>query len=172
MSEPVDWEIPARARPKPQDLGIDLDRTLSGVFSLNARIPGEVVAKGEFDGYWEYVLDEAIFTAPAHPNWGGTGLIGADGRLAGIGSLYLRFGSDKEDGRDGNMIVPIDLLPPILDDLTKFGRRRKPPRPWLGFYAAEVEDKLVVAGLAGGAPAEKPDLRVRATITAIAADHH
>ena len=120
----------------------------------------QIAAKQEFAGYWEYLLDEAIFTYPAHPNWGGTGLIDPSGRLAGVGSLYLRYGGDKEDGRDGNMIVPIDLLPPILDDLMKFGRRRKPPRPWLGLFAAEVEEKLVIAGLAGGGPAEQADLRV------------
>jgi S1-C subfamily serine protease len=58
------------------------------------------------------------------------------------------------------MIVPIDLLPPLLDDLLKFGRSRKPARPWLGLYAAEIEDKLVIAGLAEGGPADQADLRV------------
>src|SRR5712691_13469649 len=49
-----------------------------------------VFAKREFAGYWEYVLDEAVFTAPAHPQWGGSALIGADGRVAGIGSLLVQ----------------------------------------------------------------------------------
>ena len=40
-----------------------------------------VIEKHEFAGYWEYLLDEALFTAPAHPQWGGTALVGADGRL-------------------------------------------------------------------------------------------
>jgi len=53
--------------------------------SVAARIAG----KQEFAGYWEYVLDEAIFTAPAHPNWGGAALIGPAGDLLGIGSLQL-----------------------------------------------------------------------------------
>jgi S1-C subfamily serine protease len=37
-----------------------------------------VFARREFAGYWEYVLDEALFTAPAHPQWGGSALIGAE----------------------------------------------------------------------------------------------
>ena len=100
-----------------------------------ARSPSHIAAKQEFAGYWEYLLDEAIFTYPAHPNWGGTGLISNRGELIGIGSLQL------ERERDGkaehvNMIVPIDLLKPVLDDLRKFGRVNKPARPWLGMYLA------------------------------------
>src|SRR5262249_59633691 len=87
-----------------------------------------VFAKREFAGYWEYVLDEALFTAPAHPQWGGSALIGADGRLAGIGSLLVQ---EKIDAGtiQGNMIVPIDLLAPILDDMMKTGPATPPPRP-------------------------------------------
>ena len=56
--------------------------------SVAARIAG----RQEFAGYWEYVLDEAIFTAPSHPNWGGTAMIGSKGELLGIGSLQLEQG--------------------------------------------------------------------------------
>src|SRR4249920_212182 len=49
-----------------------------------------VFAKREFAGYWEYVLDEAVYTAPAHPQWGGAALIAPDGKLAGIGSLLVQ----------------------------------------------------------------------------------
>jgi S1-C subfamily serine protease len=118
-----------------------------------------VFAKREFAGYWEYVLDEAIFTAPAHPQWGGAALIGADGRMLGIGSLLVQ---EKIDAGvlQGNMIVPIDLLAPILDDLLKLGRPNQPPRPWLGVYVTEATGRLVIAGLAAGGPAEKAGLRV------------
>jgi S1-C subfamily serine protease len=118
-----------------------------------------VFAKREFAGYWEYVLDEALFTAPAHPQWGGSALIGADGKLAGIGSLLVQ---EKVDAStlQGNMIVPIDLLAPILDDMTKTGRPSRAPRPWLGMYVTEAGERLVVAGLAPGAPAERAGMRV------------
>lgn len=118
-----------------------------------------VFAKREFAGYWEYVLDEAVFTAPAHPQWGGAALIGADGRMLGIGSLLVQ---EKIDAGvlQGNMIVPIDLLAPILEDMLKLGRPDRPPRPWLGLYVTEAGVRLVVAGLAPGGPAERAGLRV------------
>lgn len=120
-------------------------------------LAARIISKREFAGYWEYVLDEAIFTAPPHPEWGGAALIDAHGRLLGIGSLLLRNESDEPGG---NMFVPIDLLRPIYDDLLRFGRVDKPARPWLGMYAAETEGQCVVAGLAGGAPADRADVQV------------
>lgn len=93
-------------------------------------VQANIVARQEFAGYWEYLLDEAIFTAPAHPSWGGAALIGSDGKLLGIGSLRLQM-SDGDEVADINMVVPIDLLPPILDDLLNRGQVNKPPRPWL-----------------------------------------
>jgi len=122
-------------------------------------IAARVVARQEFAGYWEYVLDRAIFTAPAHPFWGGAALIGADGRLIGIGSLHVQNANGRELRRDVNMVVPIDLLPPILDDMLTYGRPNRPPRPWLGLYAQEVEDAIIVAGLAERGPAGKAGLR-------------
>ncbi len=122
-------------------------------------VAARIVAKQEFAGYWEYVLDEALFTAPAHPNWGGTALIGPAGDLLGIGSLQLQHATEQGQARNINMIVPIDLLKPIFDDLMKTGRRVGPPRPWLGLYATEVEHRLVVVGLAERGPAKKADLR-------------
>jgi S1-C subfamily serine protease len=110
--------------------------------------------KREFAGAWEYVLDEAIFTAPAHPQWGGTALIDEHGLLCGIGSLLVQELAGNTTVQ-GNMVVPIDLLDPILDDLARFGRVQRPPRPWLGLYAAENGGQLLVTGLAGGGPAER-----------------
>ncbi|MGQ0675795.1 MAG: S1C family serine protease [Rhodospirillales bacterium] len=126
-----------------------------------------VLAKREFAGYWEYVLDEAIFTVPAHPNWGGAALVDAEGRLAGIGSLLVQERiEDKEI--QGNMVVPIDLLDPILDDLLRYGRVNRPPRPWLGMYTTEFNTRLVVAGLARGGPAERAKVEVGDMVLAVA----
>jgi S1-C subfamily serine protease len=122
-------------------------------------VAARIVAKQEFAGYWEYVLDEALFTAPAHPNWGGTALIGPAGDVLGIGSLQLQHATEQGQAQNINMIVPIDLLKPIFDDLVKTGRRSGPPRPWLGVYATEVEDRLVLVGLSERGPAKKADLR-------------
>jgi S1-C subfamily serine protease len=130
--------------------------------SLAARI----AAKQEFAGYWEYVLDEAIFTYPAHPNWGGTGLISPKGELIGIGSLQVER---QREGRDEhlNMIVPIDIAKPILDDLRKYGRVNKKARPWLGLYSTEIEDKIVVVGIAPKGPAARAELKTGDVVVAV-----
>jgi S1-C subfamily serine protease len=117
-----------------------------------------IVAKQEFAGYWEYLLDEALFTAPAHPSWGGAGLVDAHGRLIGIGSLRLQM-SAGGNVSDINMVVPINLLPPILDDLVSRGRVDKPARPWLGAFSAESNGKVVVMSVAPGGPAAKAGLK-------------
>ena len=132
-------------------------------------LAAQVVARQEFAGYWEYLIDDAIFTAPAHPNWGGTALLGEHGELLGIGSLQLP--SRTTDGRivPLNMVVPIDLLKPILDDLLTLGRVDAPPRPWLGLYATEDEDdRVVVIGLAGDGPAKRAELRAGDVVRAVA----
>ena len=131
-------------------------------------LTARVVAKREFAGYWEYLLDEAIFTAPPHPSWGGAALIGGDGALWGIGSLLVQEALGPGRAQDGNMFVPIDLLPPILDDLMRFGKVDRPPRPWLGLFATEAGGALVVAGLASGAPAARADLRVGDVVLKVA----
>lgn len=123
--------------------------------SLKTRIIG----KREFAGYWEYVLDEAIFTAPAHPQWGGAALVDAQGALIGIGSLLVQQDVNGESIH-ANMFVPIDLLHPILDAMLRTGRGPEPPRPWLGMYTQDPEGKLVVGRLTAGGPAEKAGVRV------------
>src|ERR687894_2757772 len=127
---------------------------MAGVGGRKHSVAAWIVAKQEFAGYWEYVLDEAIFTAPAHPFWGGAALIGPDGDLLGIGSLQLQGATERGPAGHLNMIVPIDLLKPILDDLLTLGRANRPPRPWLGLYVTELENRVVVMGLAGNGPAQ------------------
>jgi S1-C subfamily serine protease len=151
--------MPALARGSAANCKVGDRVMLAGHGGRSHTLEAKVFAKREFAGYWEYVLDEALYTAPAHPQWGGAALIGDDGKLAGVGSLLVQ---EKEGARtlQGNMIVPIDLLEPILNDLLTMGRANRPPRPWLGLYATEIGEHLVVAGLAGGSPAEKAQLEV------------
>jgi S1-C subfamily serine protease len=127
----------------------------------------QIVDKHEFAGYWEYFLDEAIFTAPAHPFWGGAALIGAEGKLLGIGSLHIEQTTGQAARRDVNMIVPIDLLAQNIEDLLKYGRVDRPARPWLGVYSAETEGKVVIAGVAEGGPAAEAGLRRGDLIVAV-----
>src|SRR6267378_2257093 len=106
-------------------------------------------------------------TAPAHPQWGGAALIGADGKLLGIGSLLVQEKIDSGT-LQGNMVVPIDLLEPILDDMVKTGRSRRPSHPWLGMYTTEAGKKLVVAGLAPGGPAERAGMKIGDVVVEVA----
>ncbi len=128
-----------------------------------------VFAKREFAGYWEYVLDEAIYTAPAHPQWGGSAMIGSDGKLLAIGSLLVQ---EKVDAGtlQGNLLVPIDLLAPILEDMLRLGRPAQPPRGWLGLYTTEAGGKLVVAGVAPGGPAERGGIKVGDIVLEVAGE--
>jgi len=121
-------------------------------------VEADIVARQEFAGYWEYLLDDAIFTAPAHPSWGGAALVSDDGKLLGIGSLRLQMSRGSEVA-DINMVVPIDLLPPILDDLVSRGRVDKPPRPWLGAFSAESNGEVIVMSVSEDGPAAKAGLR-------------
>lgn len=131
-------------------------------------LAAQVVACQEFAGYWEYLIDSAIFTVPAHPNWGGTALIGPRGDLVGIGSLQLQHQAQGGAIVPLNMSVPIDLLKPILDDLLTLGHVGKPPKPWLGFYVSETEeDQVSIIGLAGDAPAQRAGLRAGDNIQAV-----
>ncbi len=144
------------------------DVVVAGAGGRQKSVSATVVARQEFAGYWEYLLDDAIFTAPSHPHWGGTALIGPKGDLLGIGSLQLQHQASGGRVVPLNMMVPIDLLKPILDDLLTHGRVQTPPRPWLGLYAAEDEGQAVIIGLAGEGPAKRAGLRAGDIIRAVA----
>jgi S1-C subfamily serine protease len=159
-------ELPALPIGKSNELQVGERVVVGGAGGRHRSVAARIAARQEFAGYWEYVLDEAIFTAPAHPNWGGTALIGSTGELLGIGSLQLE--QPKDAGNEHlNMIVPIDLLKPILDDLLTVGTRNRPPRPWLGLYATEVNNRCVVVGLSNRGPARKADLRTGDIVLAV-----
>ena len=139
---------------------------LGGAGGRSRSIAGRVAARQEFAGYWEYVLDEALFTYPAHPNWGGTGLINSAGELIGVGSLQVERAREGEN-EHLNMVVPVDYLKPVLDDLRKFGRANRPVRPWLGVYSTEIEDKIVVVGIAPKGPAARAELKTGDVVLAV-----
>jgi S1-C subfamily serine protease len=126
---------------------------------LHHALAAWIVSKQEFAGYWEYVLDEAIFTAPAHPLWGGAAVIGPSGDLLGIGSLQVEHRNEAGETGTLNMSVPIDLLKPILHDLVTSGRADRPARAWLGVFATELDENVVVVGVYNRGPAESAGLK-------------
>lgn len=131
-------------------------------------VVAEVIGVREFAGYWEYLLDEAVFTAPAHPNWGGGAVINENGQLVAVGSLFVQQSGDGEQPVDGNMAVPINLLKPILDDLLSRGSACRKPRPWLGLFGTEIEDHLMVAALSEDGPADQADVNVGDVLVKVA----
>ena len=116
--------------------------------------PVMTVSRREFAGYWEYLLENAIFTSPPYRFFGGAALMSTGGRLVGVGSLVVPDAAPEPTPAPGNMFVPIARLEAVLADLIVSGRSASPPRPWLGVYAEESEDgRVVVSSLAEEGPA-------------------
>ena len=118
-----------------------------------------IVSRRHFTGWWEYMLDDAVFTAPPRHEHSGAALVDAGGRLAGIGSLWVSDALDIGAAFPGNMFVPVDLLKPVLGDLIETGRRRGPARPWLGVYSETVEGRVVVTRVLPDSPAAQAGMR-------------
>jgi S1-C subfamily serine protease len=128
---------------------------------------GIVIARRPYAGYWEYLLEDAILTSPPHPQFGGAALVGVDGLLLGIGSLYINVAAEGQEPLPGNMFVPIDRLKPILADLIESGRSAQPQRPWLGVTTAEAGGRVLVRRVSPGGPAEKAGLKAGDVIVGV-----
>ncbi len=129
--------------------------------------PAEVVDVREFPGYWEYLLEQAIFTAPPFQGFGGAALINTDGKLVGVGSLIVHDARTGDRPVPGNMFVPINALKPILDDLLDIGRASGESRPWLGVHTEMDRGHLFVLRVAADGPAESVGIRRNDIIVAV-----
>jgi len=160
--------VPALTLGQSGEVPVGEDIVFAGAGGRPGALAARIVARQEFAGYWEYLLDEAIFTAPAHPRWSGGALIGPGGDLLGIGSLQL--GHDPGDGRVRvlNMSVPIDLLKPILEEMRTLGRASRPPRPWLGLSASADAGQVVILDTSARGPAARAGLRRGDVVLAVA----
>ena len=140
---------PLKLKPMPLGKSAEIkqgDPVLVASFGGTGMVAGAyVVAKREFAGNWEYLLDEALFTAPPHPAWSGAALISREGKLVGVGSLLVGNAGGGNNKAPGNMFVPIDRLSSILADLIAAGRTPGPARPWLGVNTDEMGGRLLVS---------------------------
>jgi S1-C subfamily serine protease len=154
---------PLKLKPMPLGKSAEIkegDPVLVASFGGPGMVAGAyVVAKREFAGSWEYLLDEALFTAPPHPAWSGAALINREGKLVGVGSLIVGDAGGGSDKAPGNMFVPIDRLSPILGDLIATGRAIGPGRPWLGINTEEVGGRLFVSRVTPESPAERAGIK-------------
>ena len=159
-------DVPPIQRGSAAALGVGDGVIVIGHGGVEHALDAKVISRREFAGYWEYLLEDALFTSPPHPQWGGAALVGQDGRLLGVGSLLVQETIGTET-LDANMFVPIDLLEPILEDMTKLGRPARSPRPWLGMY---MQGNLVVGALTQGGPAERAGVRLGDVVLEVAGE--
>jgi S1-C subfamily serine protease len=152
-------------RAKPVELG-DSSRLKEGDQLMIASYGGSdaiqatwVVSRREFTGYWEYLLEDALYTSPPHPGFGGAALMDQEGRLLGIGSILTQLVVTGLGTIPCNMFVPIDLLKPILSELIDSGRPRKSSRPWLGLNANESHERVFILRVTQEGPAEQAGIR-------------
>jgi S1-C subfamily serine protease len=129
--------------------------------------PAVVVSRRQFVGFWEYILDDAIYTAPATVNWSGAALIDHEGKLMGIGSLSVNDALGSENQVPGNLFVPIDLLKPLLKDLVTHGKSSSRPRPWIGVQTQEVHGNVIVTRVSPDGPADAASIRPGDVIVAL-----
>ena len=140
---------------------------IAGFGGSDAVLGARVVSRKEFAGYWEYLLEEAIYTSPPYPNYGGAALIDRDGQLLGIGSIFTRINVEGLGVIPCNMSVPIDLLKPILTDLINTGRSSAPPQPWLGINADEVHGRVFIIRVTPQGPAAKAGIKAGDVVVAV-----
>jgi len=126
-----------------------------------------VVSKRHFAGYWEYMIDDAIFTSPPRLDHSGAALINKDGELVGIGSLFVMDAVTPGERMPGNMFVPIDLLTPVIDELVRTGSQREAKRPWLGVDSLEEDGRIKVMQVNEESPAAQAGIQPGDIILAV-----
>jgi S1-C subfamily serine protease len=115
----------------------------------------QLVSRRSFSGYWEYHVDGALFTSPARSDHSGAGLFNSRGELVGIGSLLVKDAAGADGpAQNGNMFVPIDLLRPILPELSSRGSSHLSQRAWMGVNCVEAEGTVRVVRVNSDSPAE------------------
>lgn len=129
--------------------------------------PVVVMDRRDFAGYWEYLLEKAIFTSPPFPGWGGAALLDKEEKLVGIGSLLVKDAGARGQEMPGNMFIPINRIKPILADMLASGKVSAPAKPWLGLYAQEAPAGLLVTYVAPDGPAAKAGVQAGDRITSV-----
>jgi len=165
---------PLDARPLPMgsaaDVSTGAEVTVIAGGGADYAMSVRLLSKREFAGYWEYLLDEALFTAPPHPHWSGAALLSGEGKLVGLGSLYVQDVLPSSTSPAGNMFVPIDMLDGIVREMAATGAAQREPRPWLGMFVTEADGALVIAGMVETGPAARSNLKLGDAILGVAGE--
>ena len=146
----------------------EADRVIFATFGGkdNANL-AQVSSKRRFVGYWEYLIDDALFTVPPRPDHQGAALLNLNGKLVGVGSLLVADALVPRRRFPGNMFVPVDLLRPILANLTANTPTKESQRPWLGLNVIDGEGSVTVMRVQDDSPAAKAGLRAGDVIAAV-----
>lgn len=118
-----------------------------------------VLSRRVFTGYWEYMMENALYTAPFYESFGGASLLDGEGRLIGVGYVAVNDAAGQGSGVAGNMFVPINRLKAILPDMIETGRGKGIGRPWLGVQTHEVGGRLFVIRVNPESPASEAGLK-------------
>jgi len=118
------------------------------------RVSGGLITYiGEFEAYWEYLLDRGIVSSAFNPGFGGGTLFTLAGRMIGV--VYLNL---NEVARN-SLAIPIEHYWANQEEFLRYGRVvSRPKRAWLGLFAYSLEDGVVVAGLVPDGPAARAGL--------------
>src|SRR5258708_4227553 len=200
MARTIDWEIPTELQPKSEDVGVDRDETLTGILGLQATIPEDAftattlgterAGSGVLIRKDGLVLTIGYLITEADSIWLTSGVGGAVpatvlgydqetgfGLVQALGRLNVRpveLGTGPRVGAGDNVVIAAEggRRRAIAADMLTYGRPNRPPRPWLGLYAAEVEDEnaVVVAGMSERGPASKSGLKPGDRILAVRDD--
>jgi serine protease Do len=118
--------------------------------------PTKLIDIRSFTGYWEYHLDNAIYTSPPVADHSGAGLFNMKGELIGIGSLFVQdvMPADNPSSLAGNMFVPVELLEPIFKNMLQNGMGPNSQRAWLGINAVERQGRIQIVRVTPESPAQ------------------
>lgn len=127
----------------------------------------QLVSSRPFSGYWEYHIENALFTSPPLRNHSGAPLFNQRGELVGIGSLFVGNAMGDDRQMAGNMFVPVDLLKPILAEMQQTGSSRVSRRPWLGLSSTELGGRVQIIRVNRDSPAQAAGLAAGDVVLAI-----
>jgi len=121
---------------------------LASLGARERRVAGGVVTYlGEFEAYWEYLLERGIVSSAANLGYGGGPLFTLLGEMVGVVSLNL-----SEVVRN-SLAIPTECYEQNREELLRYGRVvSRPQRAWLGVFAHPLEEGVVVAGVVPNGP--------------------
>ena len=136
---------------------------VASVGARERRVAGGVVTDlGEFEAYWEYLLDRGIVASAPNPGPGGGPLFTLLGQMVGVVSLNL-----SEIARN-SLSIPTECYETNRAELLRHGRvASRPKRAWLGVFAHAIEEGVVVAGIVPSGPGARSGVREGDVIVAL-----